>query len=79
MSRRNNSRSANRSTGTGPGDSFPQDDDKRDGNSRRGRKRGRDGGNAGGASRLILFGRHPVLSAIYNQKRTIHKQALIHI
>ncbi|AJD51303.1 23S rRNA (guanosine2251-2'-O)-methyltransferase [Thalassospira xiamenensis M-5 = DSM 17429] len=73
MSRRNNSRSANRSTGTGPGDSFTQDDDKRDSNSRRGRKRGRDGGNASNASRLILFGRHPVLNAIYNPQRTIHK------
>lgn len=73
MSRRNKSRSGNRHQGDGAPDALPQGDENREGNSRRGRKRGRDGGGSGGNSRLILFGRHPVMMAIANPQRTIHK------
>jgi 23S rRNA (guanosine2251-2'-O)-methyltransferase len=73
MSRRNKSRSGNRHQGDVGQDNLPHNDENREGNSRRGRKRGRDGGSAGGNTRLILFGRHPVMMAIANPQRTIHK------
>ncbi|MCC9625934.1 23S rRNA (guanosine(2251)-2'-O)-methyltransferase RlmB [Thalassospira sp. MA62] len=73
MSRRNKNRSGNRHHGDPSQETITPGDENREGNSRRGRKRGRDGGNSGGSSRLILFGRHPVMMAIANPQRTIHK------
>jgi 23S rRNA (guanosine2251-2'-O)-methyltransferase len=73
MSRRNKSRSFSRRPAGGPGDAPAQDADNSPDNSRRRQKRGRDGGGSREGTRLILFGRHPVMMAIANPQRTIHR------
>jgi 23S rRNA (guanosine2251-2'-O)-methyltransferase len=73
MPRRSKNRSFSRPANAGAGDNSTPDAENDDNNSRRSRGRGRDSGSGRDASRLILFGRHPVIMAIHNPQRTIHR------
>ncbi|OSQ36075.1 23S rRNA (guanosine(2251)-2'-O)-methyltransferase RlmB [Thalassospira mesophila] len=73
MPRRSKNRTFSRPVSAGDGDISSPDAENDENNSRRGRGRGRDSGSGRDASRLILFGRHPVIMAIHNPQRTIHR------
>ncbi|MFH1805159.1 MAG: 23S rRNA (guanosine(2251)-2'-O)-methyltransferase RlmB [Pseudomonadota bacterium] len=78
MSRRNKNRSFSRDHGGGQADAsnpaaFPGEEPTRREPARRGRQGRRDSSMARETTRLILFGRHPVLMAIANPQRTIHR------
>ncbi len=73
MARRSKNRSFSRPAASPDGALPSQEAENNDSNSRRGRGRGRDSGAGRDSSRLILFGRHPVMMAIANPQRTIHR------